>query len=142
MEPGHDVPRSDLRNRSIGSTLSGPSRPRQGAQERLVPDRKGCIPDAPEGGHSTHAGTLLEGAVAALPEDPPDAAREEDVVPMLPGPPDWLPAAPPEIPLLDAAPPADPAVGPLVVGVGVAPPGVAAVCASVGNAAVTESSAA
>ena len=120
MEPGHDVPRSDLRNRSIGSILSGLSPGLdQGVQERSVPDRKGCIPEAPEGGHRTHAGTPLDGAVVALPEDPPEAAREDDVAPTLPGVADRMPEAPPEIPP-DGAPPGDPVAEPPVIGLGVA----------------------
>jgi len=39
-----------------------------------VPVRNGCIPEAPEGGHSTQTGTLTEGAGAAPPGDPPEAA--------------------------------------------------------------------
>lgn len=78
-----------------------------------MPARKACIPEAPDGGHSTHAGVLLEGAVAALPGDPPEAAREDDVVP------DRLPEAPLEAPFEappeDGAPPADPVAGPPVV---------------------------
>jgi hypothetical protein len=74
---------------------------------------KGCIPEAPGGGHSTHAGTVLDGAVVALPEDPPEAAREDDVVV------DWLPEAPLEAPPVNGAPPADPAAEPPVVVLGV-----------------------
>lgn len=74
-----------------------------------MPARKACIPEAPDGGHSTHAGVLLEGAVAALPGDPPEAAREDDVVL------DRLPEAPLEAPPEDGAPPADPVAGPPVV---------------------------
>ena len=86
----------------------------------MVPARKGCIPAAPEGSHSTHAGTLLEGVVVALPEDPPEFAREDDVAPVLPGVLDRPPAAPPEVPLVDEAPPADPVPEPPVVVLGVA----------------------
>jgi hypothetical protein len=86
----------------------------------LVPARKGCIPAAPEGSHSTHAGTLLEGVVVALPEDPPEFAREDDVAPVLPGVLDRPPEAPPEVPLVDEAPPADPVPEPPVVVLGVA----------------------
>ena len=79
---------------------------------------KGCIPEAPDGGHSTHAGALLNGAVVALPDDPPEAAREDDVVV------DWLPVAPLVPPLgappVDGAPPADPAAEPPVVVLAVA----------------------
>jgi len=59
---------------------TGPSRKRArigpiyGAQESSVPVRNGCIPEAPEGGHSTQPGTLTEGAVVAAPEAPPEAA--------------------------------------------------------------------
>ena len=70
---------------------------------------KGCIPEAPGGGHSTHAGTLLDGTVVALPADPPEITREDDVVL------DRLPEAPLEAPPVDGAPPADPAAEPPVV---------------------------
>ena len=136
----------------------------------MVPARKACIPEAPDGGHSTHAGTLLEGAVAALPEDPPEAARDDDVDPALLGVLDRLPKTPPEVPLVDEAAPADPVAElPVVVlaapGVAagvtevvadpadvevpvpsvtmplrVTPPGVAVVCAHAGKAAATETS--
>jgi hypothetical protein len=62
----------------------------------LVPATKAGIPEAPEGGHSTHAGAPLDGAVTALPEDPPPG---EDVV--VPG----VPDRPPEAALVDGAPP-------------------------------------
>jgi hypothetical protein len=75
---------------------------------------KGCIPEAPDGGHSTHAGAPPEGAVVALPEDPPELAREDDVVL------DGVPEAPPEGPLVDGAPPPDPVTEPPVVVLGVA----------------------
>ena len=81
-----------------------------------MPARNGCSPEAPDGGHSAHAGTPLEGAVVALPEDPPEAPREDEVVPMLPGVLDRLPAAPP----VELAPPADPVAEPPVVVLGVA----------------------
>lgn len=96
-----------------------------------MPVRKGCIPEAPEGSHITHGGTLLEGAVTALPEDPPEAARADDVDPVLPGvldlppeappevPPEAPLGAPPEAPLVDEAPPADPVAEPPAVVVGV-----------------------
>jgi hypothetical protein len=114
VEPGHDVSRSDVRNRVIGFDLLWPEFD-QGAQERLVPARKGCIPEDPDGGHSTHAGALLEGAAVALPEDPPEAARDE-VVPALRRLLDWLPVVPPVEPPL----PADPVAEPPVVVLGVA----------------------
>jgi hypothetical protein len=112
VEPGHDVSRSDVRNRIIGFDLLRPELD-QGAQERSVPARKGCIPEAPDGGHSTHPGAALEGAVAALPDDPPEAAREDDVVP------ERLPEAP-EGPLGDGAFPADPVAEPPAVALGAA----------------------
>jgi hypothetical protein len=62
----------------------------------------------PEGGHSTHLGALLEGAIAALPEDPPEPAREDDVTPVPLAGLDWLPEMPP----VDAAPPVDPGAEP------------------------------
>src|SRR5215467_15185051 len=51
-------------------------RPIYGAQDSTVPVRNGGMPDAPDGEHSTQAGTLIEGAAGAvgapgaLPEDP------------------------------------------------------------------------
>ena len=93
----------------------------------MVPARNGCIPEDPDGWHSTHAGALLESAVAALPEDPPpEAGREDDVVldrlpeaPLVAAPEAPL-VAPPEAPLEDEAPPADPVAEPPVVVLGVA----------------------
>lgn len=77
----------------------------------MVPARKGCIPEAPEGAHNTHAGTLLEGAVVALPEDPPEVERADEVDPVLPGVLDRLTPAPP----VELAPPVDPVAEPPVV---------------------------
>jgi hypothetical protein len=125
---------------------------------------KGCIPEAPDGGHSTHAGMPLDGVVTALPEDPPEAAREDAAVP-------GVLDRPPEAPPVDGAPPTDPVAEPPVVVLGVAwvavagfaeivegpdnaelpvpsvtmplrvtPPGVAAVCANAGQAATIETS--
>jgi hypothetical protein len=125
---------------------------------------KSCIPEAPEGGHSTHAGMPLDGAVTALPEDPPEAAREDAVVP-------GVLDRPPEAPPANGAPPADPVAEPPVAALGVAGvaavgvtevvgdtadaevpvpsvtmpllvtlPGVAAVCANAGKATVSEAS--
>jgi hypothetical protein len=104
----------------------------QGAQERSVPARKGCIPEAPDGGHSTHPGTPLEGAVVALPEDPPAVAREDDVVL------ERLPEALPETALADGAPPADPVAEPPVVVLGVAWVAVAGLAEIVGDTADAE----
>ena len=123
----------------------------------------GSIPGAPVGGHSSHVGTLLEGALAADPDDPPD-----EVDPLLPDALDPVPAAAPPDPEpvakgLDVDPVAGGPVGaaaevagfPFVVVVrvdGVVPaprlttpfcvtlPGTAAVCAEAGRATVTESS--
>ena len=52
---------------------------RQGAQERSVPVKNGCTPEAPEGGHSSQPGTLLEVTAAPVPDDPPDVAGDDDV---------------------------------------------------------------
>ena len=133
-------------------------RPSQGAQEISVPVKNGCSPDAPEGGHSAHAGALLDGAVAAVAEDPRETAAEDGVAPALPS----VLEFPPE----EATPPADPlpeppvVVVPAVDGVDAAgfarigedaaalpvpsattpllvtPPGVAVVCATAGKATV------
>jgi hypothetical protein len=68
----------------------------------LVPVTNGSIPGAPDGGHSSHAGTLLEGAAVAVPDDPPE---EDDVDPLLPEALDPVPAAPPPDPEPVAEPP-------------------------------------
>jgi len=60
-----------------------------------VPVKNGCSPEVPGGGHSTHAGAPLDGAVAALAEDPPEPPREGDVTVAPPAALDWLPEAPP-----------------------------------------------
>jgi len=95
IEADERFPSTDRRARAL--TLL------QGAHERSVPVRNGCSPDAPEGGHSTHAGAPLEGAVVAVPEDPPEVAREDDVDPAVLNVLERLPEAPP----VDAAPPTD-----------------------------------
>ena len=41
-----------------------------------MPVTNGAIPDAPDGGHITQAGTLVEGAEAALPDGPPGLVEE------------------------------------------------------------------
>ncbi len=123
----------------------------------------GSIPGAPDGGHSSHAGTLLEGAVVAALDDPPG---EDDVDPLPPDALDPVPAAPPPDPEPVAeAPDVDPVAGvlvaaaaevagfPFVVVFGidvvvprlttplrVTVPGVAAVCAEAGRATAIESS--
>ena len=79
----------------------------------------------PEGGHRTHLGALREGAIAALPEDPPEPAREDDVAPVPLAGLDWLPEMPP----VDVAPPADPVAEP--------PPEVVALVLVVDGAAPT-----
>jgi len=129
----------------------------------LVPVTNGSIPGAPDGGHSSHAGTLLEGAVVAALDDPPG---EDDVDPLPPDALDPVPAAPPPDPEPVAeAPDVDPVAGvlvaaaaevagfPFVVVFGidvvvprlttplrVTVPGVAAVCAEAGRATAIESS--
>jgi hypothetical protein len=87
---------------------------RQGAHDRSVPLKNGCSPAAPEGGHSTQAGAALEGPVAAVAEDPPERAPDDD-----PGP--TPPLAPPEeLDRAEEVPPADPVpeTPVLVAGVG------------------------
>ena len=58
----------------------------------------GSIPGAPDGGHSSHAGTLREGAVVAAPDDP---LEEDDVDPLLPDALDPAPAAPDPEPITE-----------------------------------------
>jgi hypothetical protein len=41
---------------------------------------KGSVPEAPDGRHSSHAGTLLEAVPVALADDPPEPADGEEVV--------------------------------------------------------------
>jgi hypothetical protein len=82
----------------------------------LVPVTKGCIANAPDGGHNNHPGALLDGAAVALPEDPPEPGCDDDVEPaVLPTP---LDRVVPPIPPADAGPPVAPA---LVVPVPVVP---------------------
>jgi len=65
-----------------------------------VPVRNGSFPEAPAGGHNTHAGTLLDAVPVALPDDPPELAEETAL----------------DVRLLDAAPvEAVPAVEPALV---------------------------
>ena len=54
--------------------MNPPLSPIYGAQERSVPFRNGCIPEAPDGGHITQPGTLSDGAAFVPPEDPPEVA--------------------------------------------------------------------
>jgi hypothetical protein len=120
----------------------------------LVPVTNGSIPEAPGGGHSSHAGTLLEGAAVALPDDPPE---EDEVDPLLR---DELDPAPPVPPPVGEAPDVAAAAaevarvpfGVVVVAelavpvprlttpLGVTLPGAAAVCAEAGRATAIESS--
>lgn len=74
-----------------------------------MPVKNGCIPDAPEGEHSTQAGTLPEGATTAVPEAAPapvcDAAADRAV------------------PAVDGTVPVDVVVGAEVVSVSAVPMG-------------------
>jgi hypothetical protein len=45
----------------------------------LVPVTKTAAPEAPDGGHSSQVGTLLDAAPVALPDDPPKLPEDEDV---------------------------------------------------------------
>jgi hypothetical protein len=45
----------------------------------LVPVRNGARPEAPEGGHSSQAGTAPELAGAPTPDDPPEPDCPDDV---------------------------------------------------------------
>jgi hypothetical protein len=67
---------------------------------------------------------LLDGAAAALPEEPPEEARDVDVDPVLLGALDRLPEpppeVPPEVPLVDGPPPAEPVGDPPLVVLAVA----------------------
>jgi hypothetical protein len=74
---------------------------RYGGQERSVPDVKGCIPDAPRGGHNTHAGTLLDGADVAVAEDPPAPPRDDELD-TAPVPLDRAPVVPPTVDVVPA----------------------------------------
>jgi hypothetical protein len=48
----------------------------------LVPVRNGSLPEAPDGGHNNHVGTLLDPAPAALPDDPPELVEEVALEPL------------------------------------------------------------
>ena len=126
-------------------------------------DKRLSIPGAPDGGHNSHAGTLLEGAAVAVPDDPPE---EDDVDPLLPDALDPAPAAPPPDPEpIAAGPDVDAVAGvrvaaaaevagfPFVVvftfdavvpvprlttPLSVTLPGIAAVCAEAGRATAIE----
>jgi hypothetical protein len=52
--------------------------PFHGAQDSPVPVKNGCIPGAPDGEHSTQAGTLPEGARTAVPEAAPVVACDDE----------------------------------------------------------------
>jgi hypothetical protein len=71
----------------------------QGAQEMSVPVRKGGSPRAPDGGHSSHAGTLPEPEPVALAADPPVLVRGAGADGVLPPLSDWPLAAPPPEPV-------------------------------------------
>jgi hypothetical protein len=68
-----------------------------------VPVKNGCNSEAPEGGHTTQAGAPLEGAVAAVAEDPREPAPKGDTGPVVPSVAEPLPKPPP----LDVAPRTD-----------------------------------
>ena len=78
-----------------------------------MPFRNGCIPEAPDGGQSTQPGTLTEGAAVVPPEDPPEAAGDEEADRALPA----VPARPVLIPAVDVTAAVDPAREPPVVAV-------------------------
>ena len=71
--PRRFVPRTSQSSPSGRATTA---RHCQGAQERLVPTTKGSIPEAPDGGHSSQVGTLLDVVPVALPGDPAELAGE------------------------------------------------------------------
>jgi hypothetical protein len=130
----------------------------------LVPVRNGARPEAPEGSHSTQAGTAPELAGALAPDDPPEPDRPEPDWPV----PDWpedvtaadpldraevapeepTEEAPPvevldlEAAVEDAVPVADEFTAPRGFARLVPAPavGAAAVCAAAGSASTTESS--
>jgi hypothetical protein len=74
-----------------------------------VPAKNGCIPDAPDGEHSTQAGTLPEGATTAVPEAAPVPVCDDD--------------ADRAVPAVDGAVPVDVVVGAELVPVAAAPVG-------------------
>ena len=135
----------------------------------MVPVRNGARPEAPEGSHSTQAGTAPELAGALAPDDPPEPDRPEPDWPVPDWPvPDWpedvtaadpldraevapeepTEEAPPvevldlEAAVEDAVPVADEFTAPRGFARLVPPPavGAAAVCAAAGSASTTESS--
>jgi hypothetical protein len=91
----------------------------QGAQERFVPVTKGSVPEAPDGGHNSQAGTLLDAVPVALADDPPEFGDDEEPARGVPDALDLALAVPPPAEELVVAVPAfEPAgVAPLMVGV-------------------------
>jgi hypothetical protein len=115
----------------------------------LVPVRNGARPEAPEGGHSSQAGTAPELAGALVPEDPPEPDWPEDVTRA--DPPDTVEAAadppPEEAPIVEVPDPeaavedAVPVAGKFTAPYGFARLVPAAgVCAAAGTASPTASS--
>jgi hypothetical protein len=78
-----------------------------GAQDSPVPSRKGCVPNAPDGGHSTQAGAPPEIAPGALPDPPALAAPAETDLALL-TPVERVPIGPPGNPA-----PAPPGLAPI-----------------------------
>jgi hypothetical protein len=80
---------------------------------------KGPVPEAPDGGHNNHAGTLLEVAPVGVAEEPPELGDDEEPARAVPDAFDVALAVPPPAEELVLAVPAfEPAgVVPLMVGV-------------------------
>jgi hypothetical protein len=64
-----------------------------------VPVTNGATPEVPDGGHSSHAGAVLELAAAAEPDDLADPVEPEEVAPALPRAVEAPPSAADPIPL-------------------------------------------
>ena len=76
---------------------------------------KGSVPEAPDGGHNSQVGTLLDAVPVALADDPPELGDDEE---RARGVPDALAVPPPAEELVVAVPAFEPAgVAPLMVGV-------------------------
>ena len=80
---------------------------------------KGSVPEAPDGGHNSQAGTLLDAVPVALADDPPELGDDEERALGVPDAFDVALAVPPPAEELVVAVPAfePPGVAPLMVGV-------------------------
>ena len=83
----------------------------------MVPGTKGSVPEAPDGGHNSQVGTLLDAVPVALADDPPERPEVEGVTVLVRDAFDEaLVVAPPDAELVVAVLAVDPVVVAPVVG--------------------------